>query len=149
MVAGRPIEYNLEEMAKELIEWSKEATSLNLIGFSSPRGFSVTRLPDYARTNPKFSEALQLAKENISQNRFDAACAEVMPEKFYSRCEGMYDPLYHRYDRKEKLFEAKIRAKEEAKHQQQNITLKAKDGLRSGIDVRAEGLPSTDNNSSE
>jgi hypothetical protein len=149
MVAGRPIEYDLEEMAKELIEWSKEATSLNLIGFSSPRGFSVTRLPDYARTNPKFSEALQLAKENISQNRFDAACAEVMPEKFYSRCEGMYDPLYHRHERREKKFDSQLRAKEEGKNKYQPVTVKVSHGLGSGVKVSTKRLPNTDNNSSE
>lgn len=107
MVAGRPAE-DLIAMAKELIEWSYLPTSLNLIGFSSPRRFSVTRLPDWAAKDSTFSEALQFAKENIAQNRFRAACNKEMPEQFHTRCEAMYDPLYHKHVRDEKVFDASL-----------------------------------------
>ena len=121
---GRPKETDLKQMAKELIEWSYLPDSLNLIGFSSPRRMSVTKLPHYASIDNEFREALSLAKENISQNRFNAANAELMPSQFFTRCEGMYDPLYHKYDRDNKTFESKLRKDEEgAKQSTYNITV--------------------------
>jgi len=107
-VNGRP-PTDLVKLAADLIEWSYLPDSLNLIGFSSPRKFSVTRLADYAAKDKDFSDALLLAKENISQNRFKAACLKIMPEVFYTRCEGLYDPLYHKYDRDQKKFDADLR----------------------------------------
>ena len=148
-IGGRPPEWDLEELAKELIEWSYKSDSLNLIGFSSPKRMSVTKLPDFAVKNSKFREALILAKENIGINRFKAASLNQMPEKFYTRCEGMYDPLYHKYDRDEKIFESSLRKDEEGNKPTQ-ITVKVQhDGLGSGLNISAETLPITDNQSSQ
>jgi hypothetical protein len=146
---GRHQKHNLDDLADEIIEWSQHATSLNLIGFSSPKRMSVTKLPEYANKHKKFREALQLAKENISQNRFDAACAEVMPEKFYSRCEGQYDPLYHKYDREERKYDADIKAKAEGNNRNQKIIVKVKNDLARGVNVRAKKLSNSNNRGSK
>lgn len=111
MAGGRPA-VDLEQLAKELVEWSYLPDSLNLIGFSSPRRMSVTKLPHYASEDDKFREAFVFAKENISQNRFKASCAGTMPQQYFTRCEGMYDPLYHKYDRGERQFDSDLKKQE-------------------------------------
>lgn len=121
--SGRPA-VDLIQMAKDLIEWSYQPDALNLIGFSSPRRMSVTKLPEWAEKNVEFREALNLAKENIGINRFKAACGNLMPQVFYTRSEGMYDPLHHRYDRAEKKFESDLRKQEDgAKATTINLTV--------------------------
>jgi hypothetical protein len=145
---GRPA-VDLVELAESIVEWSYGPHALNLIGFTSPRKMSVTKLPEYAKKNKTFREAYKLAKENVSQNRFDAACAEVMPKEFYSRCEGMYDPMYQRYSRREKKFDSELRAKEGGKAKDQQITVKVENGLGSGIDVSAKRLSNPNNKGSK
>ena len=125
MAGGRPREYDLVKLGEELVEWSKLPTSLNLIGFSSPRGFSVTRLPNWAEENKEFSYELSMAKENISQNRFQASCEKRMPESFFTRVEGFYDPLHHRHHRDEKKFDAELAAS--TNNPDTNITITHKD----------------------
>ncbi len=147
MAGGRP-STDLKALAKDLIEWSYLNDSLNLIGFSSPRRFSVTRLADYAAKDNEFSEALILAKENISQNRFKASCANLMPQQFYTRCEGMYDPLYHKFDRDEKKFDSDLRKDEEGS-KATTIHLTASDDLTAGLNISAKTISSKDNTSSK
>lgn len=139
MVTGRP-KTDLEKLAKELIEWSYQADALNLIGFSSPRRFSVTQLPEYAAQNKGFSEALKLAKENIAQNRFRAANNNQMIPAFYTRCEGMYDPLFNKYDNEEKDKEA-ARRKDIEGTKQQFYTIVVPNDLAVGTDLSAKKLP--------
>jgi hypothetical protein len=143
---GRPPR-DLKKLAKELVEWSYQSDALNLAGFSSPRRFSVTRLPDYASIDEEFSEALVLAKENIGLNRFKAACNDIMPQVFYTRCEGMYDPLYHEYERKEKAYDASLK-KEEESNKKTVINLVVPDGLATGLNLSSKELSKKDNSSS-
>lgn len=140
---GRPA-IDLKALAKELIDWSYQPDALNLIGFSSPKRMSVTKLPDYAKKDDEFREALLLAKENISQNRFKAACADVIPEVFYTRSEGMYDPLFKSYQREEKKFESDLRKSEEGT-KETTINLMVPDGLATGLNLSTSKL-STKNN---
>ncbi len=147
MAGGRPPEHDLEKLAHQLIEWSFLPDSLNLIGFSSPRRISVTKLPDFAVRDPKFREALNLAKENIAQNRFKASCAGLMPQVFYSRSEGMYDPLYHKYDREEKKFDSDLRKDEEGS-KAATINLTVPHDLGAGLKLSASPISNKDNQSS-
>lgn len=145
---GRPPVHNLDQLAEELLYWSTDPSALNLIGFTRSRRISVTKLPEWAKNHAKFGEALALAKEAIASNRFEAACANEMPQAFYSRCEGMYDPLYHKYDRQEKEFESSLRTKENDK-KSGDIHVSVSPRLSGGANVRATRLPNTPDNSSE
>jgi len=140
---GRPAT-DLKALAKELIDWSYQSDALNLIGFSSPKRMSVTKLPEYAKKDDEFREALQLAKENIHQNRFKAACAEVIPEVFYTRSEGMYDPLYKAHVREEKKFESDLRKSEEGT-KETTINLMVPDGLATGLNLSTKTVSKKDN----
>lgn len=147
MVAGRP-STDLSKLAEELIEWSYTPEALNLIGFSSPRRFSVTRLADYAAKDKKFSEALQLAKENIAQNRFHAANANTMIPAFYTRCEGMYDPLFHKYDNEEKDKDA-ARRKDIEGSKQQTYNIVVPNDLATGANIPTKKVSDKPNKGSK
>lgn len=108
---GRPPK-DLDQLADELLYWSTQPDSFNLIGFSRPRCVSVTKLPEWAKKSEKFREALTLAKESIAMNRFEAACANEMPKEFFTRVETQYDPLTEEYRNSQKLFDSKIRMDE-------------------------------------
>lgn len=111
-LGGRPPQYDLDQLAEELLLWSTEPTSFNLIGFSRPRGISVTTLPEWANKHDRFAEALRLAKESIAMNRFEAALANEFPHSFFKSSEGQYDPLHNRYLREEKEFESNLKKSE-------------------------------------
>lgn len=144
---GRP-GHDLSLMGKELIEWSFLPDSLNLIGFSSPKRISVTKLPEWAEKDIEFREALRLAKENIALNRFKAASSNLMPQQFYTRSEGMYDPLYHKYDHSEKKFESDLRKQEEGT-KATTINLQVPHDLAAGLNFPTKTISSKNNTSSE
>jgi len=137
-IVGRP-PTDLIKLAEELIEWSYTPQALNLIGFSSPRKFTVTRLADYAVKDEAFSDALRLAKENISLNRFNASCAKLMPEVYYNRCEAMYDPLYNAFSKEEKRYESELRKKEESS-KQSTYNIMVPHDLAIGANISAEAV---------
>jgi len=147
-LGGRPREYDLDQLADELLLWSTDPSSLNLIGFARPRMINVTMLPDWAKKNSRFSEALQLAKQSIALNRFEAACTNEIPKEFYTRTEGQYDPLYHQYSHEEKEYESSLRTKEN-ESKSGDVYVVANPKLASGIDLRAKGLSNSSDNSSE
>lgn len=146
-LGGRP-PYDLDKLADELLYWSSDPSALNLIGFSRPRRISVTMLPAWAKSHQRFSEALRLAKESIAVNRFEAACANEMPHVFFTRSEGLYDPLHHRYDREQKEFESSLRTKEN-KTNSGDVYVSVNPKLAGGANIRATRLPNPADNSSE
>ncbi len=146
--AGRPAVIDLIKLAQELVEWSYLPDSLNLIGFSSPKRMSVTKLPEYAERDKAFGEALRLAKENIGQNRFRAANNGTMMQQFFTRSEGMYDPLHHKFDRAEKKFESDLRKQEEGT-KATTINLQVPHDLAAGLNLPTKTISSKDNSSTE
>ena len=105
---GRPIEWDLVKLAAELLEWSTEPTAFNLIQFARPRKINVTALPDWAAIDDNFSEALQLAKQGIAMNRFEAAVDGLLPFAEVNRVDHNYDPLHKAHAREEKEFDLKL-----------------------------------------
>lgn len=145
---GRPMSFDLDLLAKDLVDWSKLPDSLNLTGFACKFEFAATKFSEWANKHEVFHEALVLAKQNISQNRFKAACLDLMPTIFYSRCEGMYDPLYHEFDHSEKKFESDLKKDQEGA-KASTIILKVNDDMRSGINIQAETLSNSSNTGTE
>ena len=147
MSAGRPAP-DLKALAEDLLEWSTNPTAFNLIQFTRPRKMSVTMLPDYAAVNKEFSEALNLAKESIAMNRFEATLEGALPYADYAKVEGNYDPLHHRYFRNEKEFESSLRKKENESFSG-DVYVVANSKLTSGADLRTKGIPGTTDSSSK
>ena len=111
MTKGRPKQWDLVKVANELLQWSTEPTAFNLIQFARPRKINVTALPDWAAIDEDFSEALQLAKQGIAMNRFEAAVEGLLPFSEVHRGEHNYDPLHKAHAREEKEFDLQLELK--------------------------------------
>ncbi len=146
-LGGRP-PHDLDQLADELLYWSTEPTSFNLIGFSRPRCISVTRLPAWAKEHTRFGEALALAKESIAMNRFEASLSNEFPHSFFKSSEGQYDPLHNKYLREEKAYESSLRTKENNEKPTQTYVY-VNDGLASGANVPTKGIPASSDKGSE
>lgn len=108
MVLGRPREHDRKQIAQELLEWSTNPTAFNLIQFARPRLLNVNMLPNWAKEDDDFREALELAKQSIAMNRFEAAIEGALPFSEVHRNEADYDPLRDRFQQREKRFDLEI-----------------------------------------
>ena len=69
---GRPLDWTperIEEEAKELIEWSEKPDSLILKSFACQRRYAPSWMTYLADKNKSFSEALRIARANVSARR--------------------------------------------------------------------------------
>ncbi len=142
---GRPSKYDLKAIAKELVEWSQNPDSLKFTMFSAPRMLNLQRFPEWAKKDEDFAEALAISKQFLDINRFNAAANEMMPEKWYSKNERIYDPL-HAYDyREEKRFESGLRKEEGEGNKQSTYNITVSRELTAGIDLSTSSISVQDN----
>ena len=145
---GRPSQYDLKAIAKDLVEWSQLPDSLKFTMFAAPRHINLQRFPEWAAKDDDFAEAYALAKQYLDINRFKAAAQEVMPEQWYSKNERIYDPVHEHHYREEKKFESNLRKEEEGiKQSTYNITVSR--DLCSGTDISATSLSKEDHSRTE
>ena len=137
---GRPSQYDLKAIAKDLIEWAQHPDSLKFTMFSAPRMLNLQRFSEWADKDDDFAEAYELAKQFLDINRFKAAAQEIMPENWYSKNERIYDPLHDSHYRKERKFESELR-KEENSQSYTKIEFITNDNMSSGIKVPTPTLP--------
>ena len=131
---GRPSQYDIKAIAKELVEWAQHPDSLKMTMFSAPRMINLQRFPEWAKKDEDFAEALALAKQFLDINRFKAAANELMPENWYSKNERIYDPLHDSHYRDEKKFESDLRKDEEGVKQSTYNIIVSND-LAAGTDI--------------
>lgn len=145
---GRPSQYDLKAIAKDLVEWAQHADSLKFTMFAAPRHINLQRFSEWAAKDPDFAEAYALAKQYLDINRFKAAAQEIMPEQWYSKNERIYDVVHDDHFRQEKKFESNLR-KEEDLHKPTNITVSVSRDLAAGINLSATPISVQDNTSTK
>lgn len=145
---GRPSQYDLKAIAKELVEWAQHSDSLKFTMFAAPRHINLQRFPEWAAKDEDFAEAYALAKQYLDTNRFKAAAQEVMPEQWYSKNERIYDPVHDHHYRQEKKFEFDLK-KEEEGTKQSTYHIKVSHDLAAGADLSTTTLPMQDNPGAE
>lgn len=62
---GRPVIYTdefIENEAEEFLKWMKKPDSLYFKTFAFERGYSAVRMSEFAKSNRRFSEVLELAQ---------------------------------------------------------------------------------------
>jgi len=142
---GRPSQYDIKAIAKELVEWAQHPDSLKMTMFASPRMLNLQRFPEWARKDEDFAEAYTIAKQFLDINRFKAAASEVMPENWYSKNERIYDPLHDEHYREEKKFESNLRKEEGEGNKQSTYNIMVSRELTAGIDLSTATLSVQDN----
>jgi hypothetical protein len=109
--SGRPPEYNLEEMAQKLEEWSKKYNSCSLNQFCSDEGFSNCYLSRWAERNEVFRQSYEMAKTRLAARREELAWKGAIPQKIFNRYQGLFDPNLRDFERGEKEFEYGLKRK--------------------------------------
>lgn len=112
MGAGRPREHDRNQIAADLLEWSTNPTAFNLIQFTRPRLLNVNMLPNWAAEDDGFREALELAKQSIAMNRFEATLEGALPYADYAKNEAQYDPMRDRFQQRERRLELTMKKEE-------------------------------------
>ena len=131
---GRPSQYDLKAIAKDLVEWAQQPDSLKFTMFAAPRHINLQRFPEWAAKDDDFADAYALAKQYLDVNRFKAAAQEVMPEQWYSKNERIYDAVHDHHYRQEKKFESE-RKKDEEGAKQSTYNKIASNDLAAGTDI--------------
>ncbi len=142
---GRPSQYNIKAIAKELVEWAQHPDSLKFTMFSAPRHLNLQRFPEWAKKDEDFAEAFALSKQFLDINRFKAAANELMPENWYSKNERIYDPLHDEHYREEKKFESGLRKEEGEGNKQSTYNITVSRDLSAGIDLSTATVSVQDN----
>lgn len=145
---GRPSQYDLKAIAKDLVEWAQHPDSLKFTMFAAPRHINLQRFSEWAAKDADFAEAYALAKQYLDINRFKAAAQEIMPEQWYSKNERIYDAVHEDHYRQEKRFESDLRKEEEGK-KQTHITLTVPRELAAGLNLSTAPLSVQDNPGSQ
>jgi hypothetical protein len=141
---GRPSQYDLKAIARDLVEWAQQPDSLKFTMFAAPRHINLQRFPEWAAKDEEFADAYALAKQYLDVNRFRAASSEIMPEQWYSKNERIYDPVHEHHYRQEKKFESDLRKEEEGtKQSTYNITVSR--DLSAGIELSTTPIPKENN----
>lgn len=69
MPNGRPREYDLKKVAKDLIEWAQKDDSWNLCGFSADFLIPAATVLRWKDEDPDFREAFDIAKNILGKRR--------------------------------------------------------------------------------
>jgi transposase len=100
---GRPREHNLEEMAKELLEWAQKEDSLNLNGFSAKMMIAPSVIIQWTKVDEHFCKAYEIAKALLGQRRERKLSEGTLHVKAYDLNATNYD----RFLKEEKMEYAK------------------------------------------
>ena len=141
---GRPSQYDLKQIARDLVEWAQQPDALKFTMFAAPRHINLQRFAEWAAKDEDFAEAYALAKQYLEANRFRAAAQEIMPEQWYSKNERIYDPVHDHHYREEKKFESSLKREEDGAKQSTYNIMVSRD-LCSGADISAKAVSEKDN----
>lgn len=108
---GRPLKYDLEQEAQDLLKWSLRDDATSLYRFTDHKEYLAQQLSQFAEQSTAFSLALKKAKERIAIRREDQCNSEIMNYGVWSRSVSLYDKLVDdvEEDKKEKELERKKR----------------------------------------
>ena len=142
---GRPSQYDLKAIGKDLVEWSQQPDALKFTMFAAPRHINLQRFSEWADKDEDFAESLAIAKQFMDINRFKAAAQDVMPEQWYSKNERVYDAFHDDHYRKEKKFESGLRKEEGEGNKQSTYNITVSRDLSAGIDLSTATVSMQDN----
>lgn len=142
---GRPSQYDLKAIAKELVEWAQNPNSIKFTMFAAPRHLNLQRFSEWAKKDEDFAEAYTLAKQYLDINRLNIIIQQVLPETWYSKNERIYDPIHEEHYRQDKKFESGLRKEEGEGNKQSTYNITVSRDLSAGIDLSTATISVQDN----
>lgn len=110
---GRPRIHDREALKEDLLKWSKLLYSINLNAWSGKNMITPEYVFRWAKEDPEFRHALDIAKSNIAANREELLCKGALHPVSYSKHVHLYDGYTYNHWKKEKRYEGKIKSKAE------------------------------------
>jgi hypothetical protein len=123
----RPREYDREEIANEMLDWSKEPNSRCLGQFTSKRDIPPQYISHLCKESKYFSEVLSMVRMNLGLNRLELALQAKFPLDEVKRHEYRYNPFYRQDEREEFLFREDARKRTDVHNEKESLrnTVKA------------------------
>ena len=114
MVMGRPQEYDRKQVAVNLVEWAKKATSINLCGFCTTHDplLPPVYLSRWAKDDEDFRLAYETAKAFLGNRREQMLNDDLLHVKAYDLNATTYDWFLKDEKRQQAEFESSLKEKE-------------------------------------
>ena len=109
MAIGRPKEHDRDKIAKNLLEWAEEETSLNLNKFCAINKLPPSKLSLFAKENDEFRQSYELAKAFLAVRREEYLTDGMLHVKAYDISVAAYDYFVKEECRDQTQFEASIK----------------------------------------
>jgi len=109
MAIGRPKEHDRDKIAKNLLEWAEEETSLNLNKFCAINKLPPSKLSLFAKENDEFRQSYELAKAFLAVRREEYLTDGMLHVKAYDISVAAYDYFVKEERRDQTQFEASIK----------------------------------------
>lgn len=117
---GRPREHNLDDWAQKLVTWVHDAESVNLNAFCASYGIPPSYLSRWSKENETFCQAYEHAKAYLATRRERKLTANELHVKAYDLNATTYDYFLREERRNQAEFEAKLKADDSAKVDEQH-----------------------------
>lgn len=95
---GRPPKYDLEQEARDLLEWSLLDNATTLYKFTNEKDYCASELCEFARRSDVFAAALKKAKERIGDRREDQANDGILNYGIWNRWAPVYSDMLHQHE---------------------------------------------------
>lgn len=111
---GRPREWNLDEVAYDLIEWSKKEDSINLCGFCADYMIPPSHLTRWRDQDDDFRKAFEYAKIQLGSRREKMLNSDMLHVKAYDVNAKVYDHFLKDESRIEAEFMNSLKGNQDA-----------------------------------
>lgn len=118
--SGRPREYDAEKIATELIEWSKDESSINIAAFCAERGYLPGLIWRLEQEYQDFADAYVLTRLRLAERRERLMNSDLLNYGAWQRYQRGYDPFLAK-DEDEKDDKDAARRKGIVEAQQMNL----------------------------
>lgn len=145
---GRPREHDRQQIAKDLLEWAKLETSLNLNGFCAKQLIAPQKISQFALEDDMFRESLQLTKSILAERRERNLVTGILHNKAYEANLTVYDHFIKEDRREEKEFDASIK-KDESKTPSEIVFRVNYDNDRNSVEISPKTLSDKDSKGSK
>lgn len=156
--SGRPPIWDPVYEAQYMLEWIKDPDHFIFNELYAERGYCPQRASEWAKQYHEFAEAYNKAKLTLAGRRERMVHSSLLEKSTFNRLQGMYDKHLVAFERDEKEFDARLRAKveaeitckpeEKARHDAIMEQIKALQGNQGPSDAKsAEKSNNTDNKS--
>ncbi len=119
---GRPITYEVDEVAERLDEWSQKESSIAFSGFCAEMSLDPDFFYDSVARHPKFSGSYRIAKQRLAHRRAQMYNSDALKEKDFLMYQKHYDAFLKREDRDDLQFELKIKNLLDSQYNEQTLS---------------------------